>query len=198
MAERLPPNNAELLAIPLGDESTRSQWYLCDESGRFVSMLFLTDAEYSTRPDQHLLTKTLPPQAAPDPAVTLQRGKDELRGVIDRERDRRTNDPLILLADGTRLDADALSIDRLSKKLLALQSYEAQGKEAPADECFWRDYDNNTLTFGSHSEYKTWLSEFATTLDQRGTQAFIWSVTKKAELDAITSAADLDSFNPLT
>lgn len=185
------------VAVPPPDELSRKPWYLSDSSGRLVSTLFLTDEEYLARPDQDRLTSTLPSQPVEDPAVVLQRGKDEMRVAIERERDRRMNDPLIVLADGTRLDADAISIDRLSKKLLALQSYEVQGREAPTDECFWRDYDNNTITFASHTAYKNWLSEVATTIDQRGTQAFVWSVTKKGELNAITTLADLEAFNPV-
>lgn len=117
---------------------------------------------------------------------SLELAKSAKRQAIERERDSRVVAQVIVY-DGKNLDADAASIDRLSKKLAALAAYEARGAEIPAGLCFWRDADNVTHTFASHTEYKNWLSGLAIAIDARGSQAFAWSWQKKGEVDAATT-----------
>jgi hypothetical protein len=127
----------------------------------------------------------------------LERGKARLRVQIEHERDARIFAPIIEY-DNKLLDADEVSIDRLGKKLAALDSYEKVGLEMPTPMLVWRDADNVTHAFATHAEYKAWLAGFAVALDLRGTQAFAWSWLKKSELDAITTVEELVAFDPTT
>lgn len=109
---------------------------------------------------------------------------------IEVERDHRITAPVIAY-DGKTLDADAVSIDRLSKKLAAIAAYEMRGETMPTDMLFWRDYDNVTHFFASHEEYKNWLAGLAVALDVRGTLAFVWSIQKKAALQAAQTTEEI-------
>lgn len=116
----------------------------------------------------------------------LDRAKSVMRQEIEVERDAEIFAPVIVY-DGKNLDADAVSIDRLSKKLTAIDSYEKIGQTMPVQMLVWRDADNITHEFATHAEYKQWLAGLAVALDLRGTQAFAVSWAKKAELDAATT-----------
>lgn len=115
--------------------------------------------------------------------------------AIEVDRDAAVFNPVIVY-DNKNLDADAVSIDRLSKKIAALESYEAIGQTMPVQMLVWRDHDNITHAFATHAEYKQWLSGFAVALDLRGTQAFAVSWQKKSLLDAATTIQDVLAIEP--
>lgn len=125
---------------------------------------------------------------------SLSRAQAAKRVEIERERDRRITSQVISY-DGKNLDADAVSIDRLAKKLAALDAYEKLGEVMPVDMLFWRDADNVTHTFASHAQYKVWLAGLAVAIDVRGSQAFAWSWEKKALMDAASTVGDVLAIN---
>lgn len=122
--------------------------------------------------------------------------KARLKVEVDAERDRRIFDSIIVY-DGKNIDADAVSIDRLSKKLAAIDAYEKIGQQMPARMLVWRDADNLTHAFATQAEYKAWLAGLAVALDMRGTLAFAWSWEKKSQLQSLTSAEDILAFDPV-
>jgi hypothetical protein len=125
----------------------------------------------------------------------VERAKAHLRTRIEGERDKRIFAP-ILAYDGKTLDADAASIDRLTKKLAALDAYEKRGMTMPAPMLVWRDADNITHVFATHAAYKQWLAGFAIALDLRGTQAFAWSWEKKSLVDQALTLEALAAIDP--
>lgn len=142
-----------------------------------------------------------PPPASPGPdydfdAVAnawvgnVDRARARVRQVIEAQRDAAIFNPVIVY-DGKNLDADAVSIDRLSKKIAAISSYEATGQAMPVQMLVWRDHDNVTHVFATQAEYKQWLAGLAVALDMRGTQAFAVSWGKKSQLDAATTISEV-------
>lgn len=126
------------------------------------------------------------------PAVARAR----LKVAIETERDRRIFS--LLTIDSADYDADARSQQNLADKLASITSREQLGL-APMDPsvCVWRDHANVTHSFADQSTYKTWLSNFAVALADRGTSAYSWSWQKKASLDA-TADDSLSTFDPTT
>lgn len=130
----------------------------------------------------------------PDGELTpdLARAKELRKREVERERDRRVAAPVIAY-DGKRLDADADSIERVARKLAALDAYDKCGETMPQEMLVWRDADNITHSFADQQEYKLWLAGFAVALDARGTAAFAWSWEKKAQVDAADDIAALQA-----
>lgn len=156
--------------------------------------------------DGLVVVQPLPPQPNQDfdfdPVLdawvmNVVRARERLKQEIEQARDVHAFSSTILY-DGKNLDADAVSIDRLSKKLAALDSYEKIGQTMPAPMLVWRDADNITHVFATHDEYKQWLAGFAVALDLRGTQAFAVSWQKKSELELLTTPEELLAFIPTT
>ena len=118
------------------------------------------------------------------------------RAAIEVERDARILAPVIVY-DGKNLDADAASLDRLTKKLATTRIQSERGISPPAETLVWRDADNVTHVFADLATYRTWLDGFALALDTRGMLAFGWSWAKKAALEALGDDLEaLRAFDP--
>lgn len=126
----------------------------------------------------------------------IEGAKAAKRAAIEAERDRRIVAP-VLVYNGANLDADQRATDNLTKKLAEVNSRIAQNQPLAAGQLVWRDHDNNMLTFADMTSYKNWLDGFAIALGGRGTDAYAWSWQKKSDLDALTTIADVNAFDPM-
>lgn len=122
---------------------------------------------------------------------SLEQAREEKRMAIEAERDRRLVAP-VLVYDGKNLDAGEQDIKNLERKLAAANSRIARGEAPTPGSLVWRDYDNIIHEFPDLATYKDWLDGFVLALEDRNTAAWIWSWTKKAQVDAATSIAELE------
>lgn len=125
----------------------------------------------------------------------LAAAKTRKSGLIEVERDRRIV-AAVMVYDGANLDADARAKDNLMAKLAEVNSRIAVNDPLPPEQLVWRDADNQMHAFADMTSYKAWLDGFAIAMGSRGTDAYAWSWQKKAALDALTSQADVDAFDP--
>ena len=115
---------------------------------------------------------------------TVDRVRTEKLQAIEIEREARINAPILIGA--VLVDADEKSQRNITNKLSEiqdLQSLSLPGLEP--EECVWRLADDSMLTFANESEYQTWLIQLAIAIRKRGTQAYLWSWTKKGQLHAL-------------
>lgn len=128
---------------------------------------------------------------------TAQQLREEHKAAIEAERERRiTATPIVY--DGINLDADAVSIARLEKKLATTAIQLERGLSPDPASLVWRDADNALHVFGTLQAYRAWLEGFALALDERGMQAWTWSWAKKAVLEGMGDNLEaLRGFDPV-
>lgn len=122
----------------------------------------------------------------------LEAAKTAKRKAIEAERDARIYAPVVVY-DGKNLDADAVSLDRLAKKLTTTGIQLENGDTPDQMTLVWRDADNLTHYFVDLATYHEWLKGFALAVDARGMQAFAWSWAKKAELDGAETVEQVEA-----
>ena len=192
---------------PETGQYTRSSW--CDatssdldEPNTYRGLVSDINSQY------HDITNGVPVDMPPKPsahhefnysskqwAPNLAHSKVRLKHRIEAERDRRVFAPIAY--DEKVIDGFERSQRNLADKLATIRARREHGLPAlPTQLRVWRDANNITHTFPSEEAYESWLVSLAVALEERGTAAYAWSWQKKAALDAITTVAELDEFDP--
>jgi hypothetical protein len=110
--------------------------------------------------------------------------------AIEAERERRIYAEVIAY-DGKSIDADARGQRNITEKLNDIGRREQEGVPMPTEMLMWRDADNVDHQFADQAAYRSWLNGLAIALALRGTQAYAWSWSKKAEVAACTSVEQI-------
>jgi hypothetical protein len=121
----------------------------------------------------------------------LARAKESRKIDIEAERERRIYAPI--LYDGLVLDADVKAQRNIEVKVSEMEKRLTRGRPAPANRLMWRDATDQMKLFNSAAEYVVWLHGLVIELGERGTDAYAWSWTKKAEVDAAVTVEQVNS-----
>jgi hypothetical protein len=123
-------------------------------------------------------------------APNLQSALAKRLADVEKERDRRIKAPIAF--DDKVLDADDQAQKNITDKLTAIAKREARGKPPlSAPLLVWRDHLNANHSFPDQGAYRDWLSDLVIAIEERGTQAWIWSWQKKAEMQACATYEQL-------